>query len=62
MDFGLTEKYNLENNCILLRTLEVPDKEWLINFVITEPESWKFNIHGGDGKENFESYFEFPKQ
>lgn len=58
MNFDFTEKYILENDFVLLRPLEVSDKEKLINFAITEPEIWKFNINGGNGKENFETYFD----
>lgn len=57
MNFDFTEKYILENDYILLRPLEVSDKEKLINFAIYEPEIWKFNINGGNGEENFNTYF-----
>ncbi|KFF02819.1 GNAT family N-acetyltransferase [Chryseobacterium luteum] len=58
MNFDFTEKYILENDCVLLRPLEVSDKEKLINFAINEPELWKFNINGGNGQENFDTYFD----
>ena len=58
MNFDFTEKYILENEYVLLRPLEVSDKEKLINFGINEPELWKFNIYGGNGKENFDTYFD----
>lgn len=58
MNFDFTEKYILENDFVLLRPLEVSDKEKLIHFAINEPEIWKFNINGGNGKENFETYFD----
>lgn len=57
MNFDFTEKYILENDHVLLRPLEVSDKEKLINFAINEPEIWKFNINGGNGKKNFNTYF-----
>lgn len=58
MNLDFTEKYILENDFVLLRTLEVTDKEMLIEFGINEPEIWRFNINGGNGKENFERYFD----
>lgn len=58
MNFDLGETYILENDRVLLRPLKVSDKELLMNFAINEPEIWRFNIHGGNGKENFERYFD----
>lgn len=58
MNLDFTEKYILENDFVLLRPLEVTDKELLIEFGINEPEIWRFNINGGNGKENFEHYFD----
>jgi len=57
MNFDFAEKYILENDFVLLRPLEVSDKELLVHFAINEPEIWRFNINGGNGKENFETYF-----
>ncbi|MES2654316.1 MAG: GNAT family protein [Bacteroidota bacterium] len=58
MNLDFTEKYILENDFVLLRPLEILDKEVLIEFGINEPEIWKFNANGGNGKENFENYFD----
>lgn len=58
MNFDFTEKYILENNFVLLRPLEATDKSLLIEFAINEPEIWKYNFNGGNGKENFERYFD----
>ena len=57
MNLAVTEKYILENESVLLRPLELSDKELLIEYAINEPEIWRFNINGGNGKENFEKYF-----
>lgn len=58
MNFDFTEKYRLENEYVLLRPLTTADKELIINFGINEPEIWRFNVNGGNGKENFENYFD----
>jgi len=58
MNFDFTEEYILDNDYVLLRPLEVADKELIINYGITEPEIWRYNVNGGDGKEKFEIYFD----
>jgi len=58
MSLDFSEKYILENDVVLLRPLEVSDKEVLMEYAINEPEIWKYNINGGNGKENFERYFD----
>ncbi|RZL32630.1 MAG: N-acetyltransferase [Pedobacter sp.] len=58
MNFDFTKKYVLENDFVLLRPLTASDKELLIAYGINEPEIWKFNVNGGNGKENFENYFD----
>ncbi len=58
MNLDFTEKYILENDFVLLRPLELKDKEVLMEFGINEPEIWRFNVNGGNGKENFEKYFD----
>jgi len=58
MSLDFSEKYILENDVVLLRPLEVSDKEVLMEYAINEPEIWKYNSNGGNGKENFERYFD----
>lgn len=58
MNFNFTEEYILENEYVLLRPLTAADKKLIINFGINEPEIWRFNVNGGNGKENFEIYFD----
>ena len=58
MNFNFNEAYILENEYVLLRPLIAADKELIINFGINEPEIWRFNVNGGNGKENFEIYFD----
>jgi RimJ/RimL family protein N-acetyltransferase len=57
MNLDFTEKYILEDDFVLLRPLEFSDKELLMEFAINEPEIWRFNINGGNGKKKFEIYF-----
>ncbi len=58
MSLDFTKKYILENDFVLLRPLEFSDKELLMGYAINEPEIWKYNINGGNGKENFDRYFD----
>lgn len=58
MNLDFTTNYILENDYVSLRPLKLSDKEKLMEFSINEPEIWKFNINGGNGKENFEKYFD----
>ncbi|PKB17656.1 GNAT family N-acetyltransferase [Flavobacterium sp. 5] len=58
MNLDFTKNYILENDYVLLRPLELSDKEMLIKYAINEPEIWKFNFNGGNGKDNFENYFD----
>ncbi|MCK8143410.1 GNAT family N-acetyltransferase, partial [Flavobacterium sp. I-SCBP12n] len=58
MNLDFTTDYILENDYVSLRPLKLSDKEKLMEYSINEPEIWKFNINGGNGKENFEKYFD----
>lgn len=58
MDFLFDKVYILENDKVMLRPLHAEDKESLIHFGIHEPEIWQYNINGGNGRENFEKYFD----
>ncbi len=57
MNLDFKENYILENESVLLRPLIHSDKELLIDYAINEPEIWRYNINGGNGKENFNNYF-----
>lgn len=56
MNLDFKEKYVLENERVLLRPLELEDIELLVEYSINEPEIWRFNANGGNGKENLEKY------
>ncbi|MES2240157.1 MAG: GNAT family protein [Bacteroidota bacterium] len=58
MNLDFTKNYILENDYVSLRPLKFSDKEILMKYSINEPEIWKFNFNGGNGKENFEIYFD----
>ncbi len=56
MEFNFKEKYSLENDEVLLRPLELSDKEFLLEYAVNEPEIWRFNSNGAEGIEKFEKY------
>jgi N-acetyltransferase len=56
MPFDFKNKYILENNKVLLRPLELTDKELLLAYSITEPEIWRFNANGAEGIDKLEKY------
>lgn len=56
MEFDFKEKYVLENDKVVLRPLELSDKEFLKEYAINEPEIWKFNSNGAEGVEKLEKY------
>ena len=57
MGLDFSHKYILENDAVLLRPIEASDRELLMDFAVNEPEIWRFNANGGNGRENFERYF-----
>ena len=46
----------LKNDKVLLRPLELTDKEFLMDYSINEPEIWRFNSNGAEGVEKLEKY------
>jgi len=56
MKFDFNEKYILENEIIRLQPLEISDFEFLLEYSENEPEIWKFNSNGANGKENLKKY------
>lgn len=56
IDFN--KDYILENDKIILRPLTVNDYEYLLPFSINEPDIWKFNTFGADGKDNLKNYID----
>jgi RimJ/RimL family protein N-acetyltransferase len=48
----------LEDDAVLLRPLEEPDVENLLEFSINEPETWKYSLIQVEGKENLTNYIQ----
>ena len=58
MEFNFKEEYVLENDIVKLIPLEINHFENLIEYSINEPELWRFNYGGADGKIKLEKYIE----
>jgi RimJ/RimL family protein N-acetyltransferase len=56
MNFNYSENYILENEAVLLRTLEKSDFEYLLEYSLNEPDIWTYNANGANGAENLEKY------
>jgi hypothetical protein len=41
--------YILENNVVKLRPLVIEDFDYLLEYSLNEPETWKFNAGGAAG-------------
>jgi len=52
----------LEDECVLLRPLQMSDLENLLPFSQREPEIWKYSLVRANGKENLENYIEIALQ
>ena len=58
MKFNFKENYILENEFVQLRSLEISDYDFLVEYSENEPEIWEFNTGGANGKENLKKYIE----
>lgn len=56
MNFKFNQKYILENEVVLLRSLEVSDLENLLPFSLNEPELWKYSLIPASNKEELKNY------
>lgn len=56
MNFNFFQNLLLEDETVLLRSLEETDVENLLEISINEPESWKYSLVRADGQENLENY------
>jgi len=54
--FDFTHNYILEDDIVMLRPLQQSDFELLLNFSITEPETWFYSLVGADGSDNLKNY------
>ncbi|MFB9107805.1 GNAT family N-acetyltransferase [Flavobacterium gyeonganense] len=57
-DFNFTKNIVLEDDFVLLRSLQESDVQNLLEISINEPETWKYSLVGADGKENLINYIQ----
>jgi RimJ/RimL family protein N-acetyltransferase len=54
--FEFSKDYVLEDDCVLLRPLQMSDCENLLVFSLYEPELWKYSLTTASGEGNLERY------
>jgi N-acetyltransferase len=57
--FDLSKDYVLENECVLLRPLQLDDCEHLRYFSQNQPEIWTYSLQKAAGENNLKMYLEF---
>lgn len=57
--FDLSKDYVLENDCVLLRPLQLDDCEHLRYFSQNQPEIWTYSLQKAAGEDNLKMYLEF---
>lgn len=57
-NFDFSENIILEDDFVLLRSLQESDVENLLEISVNEPETWKYSLVGADGKENLIQYIQ----
>ncbi|OXG05838.1 RimJ/RimL family protein N-acetyltransferase [Flavobacterium araucananum] len=57
-NFNFSNPIILEDDLVLLRSLEETDVDNLLEISINEPETWKYSLVGADGKENLVKYIQ----
>lgn len=58
MEAILSDDLILEDDFVLLRSLQENDSEHLLPFSINEPDLWKYSLVRVNGKENLENYIQ----
>ena len=56
--FKFSNDYVLEDDCVLLRPLQMSDCENLLVFSLHEPEIWKYSLTTASGEGNLERYIQ----
>ena len=56
--FDANQDYTLENDAVLLRSLNKNDFNYLSSFAINESEIWKFSLVAVQGEEGLKNYIE----
>jgi RimJ/RimL family protein N-acetyltransferase len=62
MNLDFPQNILLEDEVVLLRSLQESDIENLLDISINEPETWEYSLVGADGKENLENYIQIALQ
>ena len=55
-EFEFTKNVVLEDDCVLLRSLQSDDCKNLLSFSLNEPELWKYSLVKVAGEENLKQY------
>ncbi|MFH6970840.1 GNAT family N-acetyltransferase [Flavobacterium petrolei] len=58
MDFNFSHPLVLEDETVLLRSLQESDFENLLEISINEPETWQYSLVRANGRENLEKYIQ----
>lgn len=56
--FDFTDNIVLEDDFVLLRSLQESDVENLLEISLNEAETWRYSLVGADGKENLINYIQ----
>ena len=56
--FSFSDNIILEDDLVVLRSLQQSDVDNLLEISINEPETWKYSLIGADGKENLIKYID----
>ncbi|KQB37606.1 GNAT family N-acetyltransferase [Flavobacterium aquidurense] len=56
--FNFSDNIILEDDLVLLRSLQESDVDNLLEISINEPETWKYSLVGANGKENLIKYIQ----
>jgi RimJ/RimL family protein N-acetyltransferase len=62
MIFDFQSEYLLENSRVLLRPLQMNDKQYLLPFSLNEPEIWKYSLISAAGEQNLENYLQIAAE
>ena len=57
-NFDFSQPLILEDEMVLLRSLQETDMDHLLDISINEPETWKYSLVRANGKENLENYIQ----
>lgn len=58
MDFDFSHSLVLEDETVLLRSLQESDSENLLEISMNEPETWQYSLIRANGRQNLEKYIQ----